>query len=126
MEDDLNGRQPQWKKSQWKTTPIQEDFNGRLPQWKTTSIENDLYGRCPQWKRTRMEDNMNGRRTQLAQQTNFVLSLAQLSLSLFLLYFDKNRKVIIKYKRCSLLIFPNSHTFFSKSPRFSTIWASFC
>ena len=34
MEDDLNGRQPQWKK-----TSIEEDLNGRQPQWKTTLME---------------------------------------------------------------------------------------
>ena len=40
MEDDLNGRQPQWK-----TTSIEDDHNGRQPQWKTTSMEDDLNGR---------------------------------------------------------------------------------
>ena len=37
MEDNLNGRKPQWK-----TTEIQEDLNGRRTQWKTTSMEDDL------------------------------------------------------------------------------------
>ena len=36
MEDDLNGRQPQWK-----TTSMEENINGRLHQMKTTSMEDD-------------------------------------------------------------------------------------
>ena len=36
MEDNLNGRQPQWK-----TTSMEDDLNGRLPQWMTTSMEED-------------------------------------------------------------------------------------
>ena len=37
MEDNPNGRRPQWK-----TTAIEDDFIGRQPQWKETSIEDDL------------------------------------------------------------------------------------
>ena len=37
MEDDLNGRQPQWK-----TTLKKDDFNGRRPQWKIPSMEEYL------------------------------------------------------------------------------------
>ena len=46
-EDNLNGRQPQWK-----TTSMEDDFNGRQPQWKTTSMEDDLDRRRPQCKKT--------------------------------------------------------------------------
>ena len=34
------GRQPQ----------MEEDLNGRQPQWKTASMEDSLNGRQPQWK----------------------------------------------------------------------------
>jgi hypothetical protein len=37
MEDDLSGRQPQWK-----TTSVEDDLNVRQPQWKMTSAEDDL------------------------------------------------------------------------------------
>ena len=37
MEDNLNGRQPQWK-----TTSMEENLNGRQFQWKTIPIEDDL------------------------------------------------------------------------------------
>ena len=47
MEDDLNGRQPQWK-----TTTMEDDHNERRPQMKTTSIEDELNGRRSQWKTT--------------------------------------------------------------------------
>ena len=86
MEDNLNGRQPQWKTTlmedgepQWKMTTIEDDHNGRQPQWKTTSMEDNLNGRQPIWKTTSMEDDINGRQP----QANFVLSLDQLSPSLF-------------------------------------------
>ena len=36
MEDELNGRQPQWK-----TTSIEDDLNERRPQLKMTSMEDD-------------------------------------------------------------------------------------
>ena len=45
MEDDLNGRQPQWK-----TTSIEDNLNERQPQWKTTSM-----GKKCQWRITSME-----------------------------------------------------------------------
>ena len=37
MEDNINGRQPQWK-----TTSMEADLNGMKPQWRTTSMEEDL------------------------------------------------------------------------------------
>ena len=37
IEDDPNGRQPQWK-----TTPMEDDLNGMKTQWRTTSMEEDL------------------------------------------------------------------------------------
>ena len=52
MEDDLNGREPQWK-----TTSIEDDQTGRQPQWKTTSMEDGLNGR----RRTLIEQDLNGR-----------------------------------------------------------------
>ena len=39
MEDDLYGRQPQWKK-----TSVEDNLHGRQPQGKMTSVENDLSG----------------------------------------------------------------------------------
>ena len=45
-------------------TSMEDDHNGRRPQWKTTSMEDNLYGRQPQWKTTLMEDNLNGRQPQ--------------------------------------------------------------
>ena len=36
MEDDLNGRRPQWM-----TTSMEDVLNGRRTQWKTTSMEDD-------------------------------------------------------------------------------------
>ena len=47
MEDDLNGRRPQWK-----TTSMEDDLNGRQPQYKTTSMEDDL-------KMNSIEDDLN-------------------------------------------------------------------
>ena len=47
MEDDLNGRQPQWK-----TTSIEDNLNERRPEWKTKSMEDDLNGRQTQWRTT--------------------------------------------------------------------------
>ena len=40
----------------------QDDLNGRQPQWKMTSMEDDLNGRRLEWKTTSMEDDLNGRR----------------------------------------------------------------
>ena len=48
MEDDLVGRQPQWK-----TTSMEDELHGIRPQWKTNLIEN-------KWRITSMEDNING------------------------------------------------------------------
>ena len=48
MEGNLNGRQPQLKK-----TRIKYNINGRQLQWKTTLIED-----------TSMKDGLNGRRPQ--------------------------------------------------------------
>ena len=91
MEDDLSGRQPQWKTTsledslsgnspQWKTTSVEGDLSGRRPYWKMTSVEDDLSGwrppwktdsvekdisgRQPQWKTTSVEDDLSGRRSQ--------------------------------------------------------------
>ena len=38
---------------------MEDNLNGRQPQWKTTSMEDNLNGRQPQWKMTSMEDNLN-------------------------------------------------------------------
>ena len=37
MEDDHNGRRPQWK-----TTTIEDYLNERQPQWKIISTEDDI------------------------------------------------------------------------------------
>ena len=37
MEEDLDGRRPQWK-----TTSMEDDLNGRRSKWKTPSMEDDL------------------------------------------------------------------------------------
>ena len=39
---------------------MEDDPNGRQPQWKTTAMEYNLIERQPQWKTTPMEDNLNG------------------------------------------------------------------
>ena len=49
---------------------MEDDFNGRQHQWKTTQMEDKLNERWPQWKVTSIKANL-------------VLSLAQLSPSLF-------------------------------------------
>ena len=38
---------------------MEDDLNGRRPEWKTTSMEDDLNRRLNQWKTTSMEDNLN-------------------------------------------------------------------
>ena len=38
---------------------MEDDINGRQLQWKTTSIEDDLYRRRSRWKMTPMEDELN-------------------------------------------------------------------
>ena len=45
MDDNLNGRRPQWK-----TTSMEDDLNGKQPQLKTISIEENLNGKQSQWK----------------------------------------------------------------------------
>ena len=47
MQDDLNGRQPQWK-----TTSMEDKLNGKKPQWTMTSLEDEMNGRQPQKKMT--------------------------------------------------------------------------
>ena len=37
---------------------MEDNLNGRQPQWKMTSMEYDLNGRQPQWKKISMEDNI--------------------------------------------------------------------
>ena len=69
MEDDLNGKWPQWKTTskeddQWKMSLMEDYLNGRLPQWKTTPMEDNLNERQPQWKTTSMKDKINGRQPQ--------------------------------------------------------------
>ena len=59
MEDNLSGRQPQWK-----TTLVEDNLSGRRPQWNMTSVEDNLSGRRPQWKTTSVEDDLSGRRPQ--------------------------------------------------------------
>ena len=67
MEDDLNGRwpqwrQPQWIQIQWKKILIEDNFKRGRPQWKKTSIEDDLNRRQPHLCKTApMEDNLNER-----------------------------------------------------------------
>ena len=48
MEDDLNGRQPQWK-----TTSLEDNLNEIQPQWETTSM-----GEKYQWRITSMEEDL--------------------------------------------------------------------
>ena len=57
MGDDLNGR-----KSQWKTTSMEDELHRIRPQGKT-SIDN-LNRRQPQWKTNSMEYDLNGRQIQ--------------------------------------------------------------
>ena len=45
MEDNLNGRQPQWK-----MTSMEENLKGRGSHGKNTSMEEYLDGSRPQWK----------------------------------------------------------------------------
>ena len=48
---------------------MEDDFNGRQPQWKTNSTVNGISLRRPkrkqpQWKITSMDEDLNGRQTQ--------------------------------------------------------------
>ena len=38
--------------------PVEEDLNGRQPQWKKISMEDDLNRMKCQWRATSMEDNL--------------------------------------------------------------------
>ena len=38
-------------------TSMEDDLNGRQCQWKTTSMDNDLDGRRPQGKRMSRKEN---------------------------------------------------------------------
>jgi hypothetical protein len=42
MEDDLNGRQSQWKMTSMEDNPNGRQPNGRRLQWKTITIEDKL------------------------------------------------------------------------------------
>ena len=69
MEDNLNGRQPQWKMAS-----LEDNFNGRWPKWISTSMEDDFNGKWPEQKMTSMdmvsmEGDLNGRWSQLNQWT---------------------------------------------------------
>ena len=57
MEDDFNGRRPQWKTTQWKLALMEDNINGRQHQWKTTQMEDKING-------TSIEDDLNGGRLQ--------------------------------------------------------------
>ena len=48
MEDDINGRRPQWM-----TTSMEDNLNGKQPQWKTTSKD--------EFNTTSMEVHLNER-----------------------------------------------------------------
>ena len=42
MEDDLNGRSPQWKTTSMEDNLNGDDINGRQPQWKMTTMEENI------------------------------------------------------------------------------------
>jgi hypothetical protein len=44
MEDNLSGKQPEWK-----MISVEDNLSGRRPQWKTTSVGDNLSGKEPQW-----------------------------------------------------------------------------
>ena len=97
---------------------MEYDHNGIWPQWKTNSMEDNLNGRQEddlngvrlQWKMTSMEDDYNGRQPQIPKQVNFVLSLAQLSPSLFDTLMGGLVVQLFLYSSAQLckIIFPNS------------------
>ena len=37
---------------------MEDNFNGRQPQWKTTSMEDDLNGKKCHWRMTLMEEDL--------------------------------------------------------------------
>ena len=39
---------------------MEDDLNGRLPQWKMAPSEDELNGRTPLWKGILMEVDLNG------------------------------------------------------------------
>ena len=53
MEDDHNGRQPQWKTTTMETISMEDNLYGRQLQWKTTSMEKTC-----QWRITSMEEDL--------------------------------------------------------------------
>ena len=59
MKDDLNGGLAYTLVGLLRNlTSMEDDLNGRQHQWKMTSMEDDLNGRRPQWK-TLMKDSMD-------------------------------------------------------------------
>ena len=42
MEDNLNGRRPQWNTTSIEQELYGDDLNGRRPQWKIISMRDDL------------------------------------------------------------------------------------
>ena len=61
MEDDLDRRQHQWKKS------LMEDTHGRQPLWNTTSMEDNFCVRQTQWKMTSMGKKCQWRITSMEE-----------------------------------------------------------
>ena len=47
MEDDQNGRQPDWKMKKWKTNKMEDDQNERRQKWKTTEMKDNRNRRRP-------------------------------------------------------------------------------
>ena len=39
MEDNQNGRQPDWKMKKWKTTKMEDDQTERRPKWNLPKME---------------------------------------------------------------------------------------
>ena len=72
-------------------------------------MEDDLNGRGHQWKMTSIEDDCNGIQPQMAYLANFVLTLAQLSPSLFfhfLTLFMANDLFVYGYDGGNLTVLP--------------------
>ena len=64
MEDDLSGRQ-----AQWKMNLVENNISGRRTRWKTTSVEEDLSGRRPQWKTTLLAWNQQNLLSNIGKST---------------------------------------------------------
>ena len=71
MEDNPIGILPQrktasmeWKTTHWNKTSLEDDLNGRQPQYMMTYMANNIIGRQPQWKKNSMEDKISERRHQ--------------------------------------------------------------